>query len=199
MNKAASISECGRYRYSLTRQWDKSLPCVVFVMLNPSTADATIDDPTIRRCIGFAKSWGAGTLQVVNLFGLRATDPAELWGHPDPVGPENDEHVRRAFDNTRKVVVAWGADGSRFGILAEKEPRDRQMLGLMHLCGVTPWCLGTTKKGHPRHPLYVPASAELRPYTPPEEKKRPATQNALAKTALGYKNRRSRRQAHALR
>ena len=95
MKSDAVISDCGKYRYRLTRKWGYGRPCG-FIMLNPSTADALHDDPTIRRCVGFAKAWGCGALIVVNLFAVRATSPREMMRADDPVGPENKEHVQRA-------------------------------------------------------------------------------------------------------
>ncbi len=146
----ANISPCGQYRYSLTREWDENLPCVCFVMLNPSTADAAQDDPTLRRCKAFARAWGFGSLQVVNLFGLRATDPGKLRLHPDPIGPENDAYLDGAISRAGRVVVAWGRDGDYRGRGPEVARRIRE-----------PWCLKLTKEGHPWHPLYVPAAAQL--------------------------------------
>jgi len=158
--KSATISPCGTYRYTLHR----NIPCVLrwirpclFVMLNPSIADASIDDPTIRRCIGFARSWQCTSLTVVNLFALRATDPAELAKHPDPHGPENPQHIEAQLHEHRVggvIVVAWGAHA-----MAAQTPATmpfRAMAGVQ--------CLGKTKSGAPRHPLYVPASAELVPW-----------------------------------
>src|SRR5262245_19133112 len=94
--KEALISPCGLYRYWLTRTWDNSLRRVCWVMLNPSTADAEQDDPTIRRCVGFARSWGAGGIIVVNLFAFRASDPKALLRAADPVGPDNDGHILKS-------------------------------------------------------------------------------------------------------
>src|SRR5689334_18589152 len=108
----ALFDPTGRYRYRLWRQWDPAKPAVAFVMLNPSTADATTDDPTIRRCFGFAQGWGFGRLEVVNLFALRATDPRELARHPDPVGPANDAHIAAALALTDQAVAAWGCGGA---------------------------------------------------------------------------------------
>ena len=101
------------YRYALERRWDHMRPYLVMVMLNPSTADAVRDDPTIRRCVGFAKKARAGGLLVLNLFAYRATDPRELREAADPVGPENDEIIKRHLDGMSlyegtKVVAAWG-------------------------------------------------------------------------------------------
>lgn len=143
MLRTAIISECGTYRYTLSRCWDPPKPSCAFVMLNPSTADATQDDPTIRRCIGFAKAWGYGGVDVLNLFALRATDPSALRSHPDPIGPDNDEYLRSL--RGRFVVAAWGVHGALNG----RGEAVRKMLGDRLAV------LGLTKDGHPRHPLFV--------------------------------------------
>jgi hypothetical protein len=152
------LSSCERYRYSLAREWDRGTPPLTFVMLNPSTADATLDDPTIGRCIGFAKDRGYGAVRVLNLFAFRATDPGEMMAAPDPVGPDNDQHIREAFVSAAEagapVIAAWGVNGVHGG-------RDATVRALATECGVTLMCLGTTKDGHPRHPLYVPAAQEF--------------------------------------
>lgn len=146
MKSAAGLSDCGRYRYWLTRTWDKSLPVVCFVMLNPSTADAHTDDPTIRRCIGFAKAWSCGGISVVNLFAWRAADPDELPGVA-AVGPENDTCIIAAAEG-RDVIAAWGAhmaDSKRAEFVTE----------LLKQCARSVECLGYTATGRPRHPLYL--------------------------------------------
>ncbi len=156
MERTAIIDPTGRYRYRLGRVWDPLIPRLCcFVMLNPSTANAEVDDPTIRRCIGFAKSWGFGALEVVNLFAYRATDPRELKRVHGPVGPENDYHIASVISDPRceLVVAAWGNDGGR-------TPADRHFRE--NHCRDAK-CLGKTKAGYPRHPLYVPSSAELVP------------------------------------
>lgn len=138
------------YRYALTRTWDDSHPPVVWIMLNPSTADAFKVDPTIRRCSRFSRSWGAGGLVVLNLFALRSTDPRNLRRHPDPVGPDNDLVIaRHLFDIANPVICAWGTHG---GLHA----RDHQVMALLQARHVHPLCLGATNGGAPRHPLYVP-------------------------------------------
>lgn len=158
---AALISSCGTYRYTLHRH----IPCMLrwlrpclFVMLNPSRADATIDDPTIKRCIGFAKAWSCTSLTVVNLFALRATDPEALAAHADPVGPENDRYVREQLEAHRLgvVVAAWGSHA-----FARTRAREfcASVTGLQ--------CLGITKDGSPRHPLYVRSDQPLQPYGAP--------------------------------
>ena len=166
---SAVISPCGTYRYSLKRIWDINHPRMLFVMLNPSTADADQDDPTIRRCIGFARREGYGGIEVVNLFGLRATRPLDIWGHPDPVGPDNDQHLREAFRVNPLAVCAWGAMGGSFGVLKEKWTRDRTVFAMLEGARVTPYCLGTTGAGHPKHPLYLASNTPLIRYAGPQE------------------------------
>jgi hypothetical protein len=155
LTRSAGLSPCGRYRYWLRRAWlhggDGRTAC--FVMLNPSTADAGADDPTVRRCLAFVRAWGCSALEVRNLFALRATDPGALLSAADPVGPEGDAQLALARD-AAPVVAAWGA-GVPFG-------RDRAALVL--LAGTPLYCLGTTKGGQPRHPLYVRGDARLVPW-----------------------------------
>ena len=148
----AVFDESGVYRYLLWRKWDRSRPSVAFVLLNPSTADATADDPTIRRCIGFARGWGFGGMEVANLFAFRATTPRLLGSAIDPVGPENDRHLRELAARAEHVVVAWGNGGALFG-------RAAAVLPLFE--GRELYCLGVTKAGAPRHPLYVRGDSEL--------------------------------------
>jgi hypothetical protein len=109
LERDAVISECGTYRYLLRRTWDAKLPRALIVMLNPSTADAEIDDATIRSCIRLCKALGYGSFEVVNLFALRATDPDELAKAADPVGPGNDSSIERAIGRCDIAVCAWGA------------------------------------------------------------------------------------------
>lgn len=148
---SANVSPCGRYRYWLERNWEKTPP-MVFVMLNPSTADADHDDPTIRRCVGFARREGAGGVIVVNLFGFRATDPRELSQATDPVGPKNATAIGEAllvaavFE--KPVICAWGSH--KFANEQAKLIRCRSIDFNIELA-----CLGQTKSGAPRHPLYI--------------------------------------------
>lgn len=145
----AEFSACGTYRYWLSRIVDdRGDGRIVFCMLNPSTADAEKNDPTVRRCIDFAGRWGARELVVVNLFAYRSTDPYKLRLTHDPVGPENNAAILRACDGARKIVAAWGTHGSYLS-------RDRQVVQLLD--GHSIFCLGVTKDRDPRHPLYVPA------------------------------------------
>jgi hypothetical protein len=161
--RSAVISPNRKYRYHLFRKVARGRgPVATFIMLNPSTADHELDDPTIRKCAGFCKRWGCAELHVANLFALRATNPAELRTAHDPVGPENWIYVRQAVQNATHrrirgpVVCAWGTHGGFIG-------QDQAVLTLLaHLC--KPICLGFTRDGYPRHPLYVPYSAILAPF-----------------------------------
>lgn len=153
VKRGATFSDCGRYRYLLSREWDVELPSVTFVMLNPSTADGFQDDPTIRRCIGFARRWGFGKLEIANLFAWRSTDPQRLGSVSDPVGPENDSHLKRLATVSLRVVAAWGVRGGLHN-------RDRDVLQLLSDCS----CLGTSKQGFPKHPLYISYETPLEPY-----------------------------------
>lgn len=148
----AVLSPDGRYGYLLTRRWAEG-PVATFVMLNPSTADAAQDDPTIRRCIAFAKRENCGGLAVVNLFAYRATKPSELSQVVDPVGPENDSWPRTTLSGNGLVIAAWGMHGP--GDLAE---------AVVRLAGDRLRALGVTKDGRPRHPLYVRGDAPLVPW-----------------------------------
>ena len=153
----ADFSACGTFRYRLRRTWTTG-PRVAFIGLNPSTADATKDDPTIRRCVGFAKAWGFGGVDVVNLFAFRATEPRELKRAADPVGTENDSHLVEVAVSAGRVVAAWGVHGSHQG-------RDEAVLDLLRVAGVSVYCLSRTQAGQPRHPLYAKASLRCRPFT----------------------------------
>ena len=160
MLSGAVISECGKYRYSLTREWVNG-PRALLVMLNPSVADALIDDPTIRRCISFAMRWEwrglkFGSLEVVNLFAYRATDPKDMAAAKsngvDIVGPENDLHIIEAASRASLVVAAWGAD--KLAPLRSVSIRKLVAPHELH-------CLGKSKSGAPKHPLYLASNTEL--------------------------------------
>jgi hypothetical protein len=154
----ADVSPCSRYCFRLWRSWEPALGSVTFVMLNPSTADAHQDDPTSRKCIGFARAWGLGGIEVVNLFAWRATDPRDvvraLWRRDDVVGPGNDDAILAAAQRARIVVAAWGA-------LDQARDRAEEVLRLLGGAGILVHHLGLSKDGAPRHPLY------LRADTPP--------------------------------
>jgi hypothetical protein len=170
MTRDAVLSPCGTYRYRLTRLWDETLPMLGWIMLNPSTADASVDDPTIRKCIGFAKRGGFGSIVVTNLFAFRATDPKELKRRAprkraakgerardmsEIVGPNNDAHILAAVHEALRTVCAWGSHGAFGG-------RDRDVLLMLKREGVFDgwdrgWItrLDVTQDGDPRHPLYL--------------------------------------------
>lgn len=157
IQNGAVISPCNRFRYWLHRRWD-ARNLVAFVMLNPSTADAENDDPTIRKCIGFAQRWGYGGIVVVNLYAFRATSPKQLALASitqDVEGPENHAYAMRAFDEATKVIAAWGTMGGA---------QAHTMRGWMDAAGIQPWALDVTKGGHPKHPLYVPYAQQPSPY-----------------------------------
>jgi hypothetical protein len=159
IGRAATISQCGTYRYTLSRHFEGGEGSCVFVMLNPSTADSAVDDPTLRRCMGFAIGWGFRRLVVVNLYAFRATKPADLWRAEDPVGPENDNWIRHelADSQTRRVVLAWGAHGKKNG----RGQRVEDLIRVERRSGTYAGTLGRTKAGEPKHPLYLRADTEF--------------------------------------
>jgi hypothetical protein len=155
LDTGAVFSPCETYRYRLWRTWVVG-PRVVFVGLNPSTADATADDPTVRRCVGFAKAWGFGGVDVVNLFAYRSSEPRVLKRAANPTGPDNDDHLLDVARGAGRVIAAWGVHGTHCG-------RDETVFELLRASGVKVSCLSRTQAGHPRHPLY--AKGSLRPRT----------------------------------
>ena len=163
----AIISECGKYRYRLWRVWEELQPILVVVMQNPSTADADVDDPTIRKVIGFAKRGGYGGIMVMNVFAYRATDERELLTVADPVGPENGEHLQaaRSVSLLTRLLVAWG---NRFGPKKRSVFRNAYCNAAGILVSQSPYCLGVTKSGDPKHPLFVPYTAEMVKWCQPE-------------------------------
>ena len=152
----------GDYRYLLWRELreERAGGTILWVMLNPSTADGSEDDPTIRRCLGFAESWGYGAVEVVNLFAARATDPRDLDRFEDPVGPRNDAYLTAAARRASRIVCAWGAHRGTEPERRAVEVTNR-IVEIDHL-----WCLGLTASGQPRHPLYLSADTLLQPYAP---------------------------------
>lgn len=159
MDGTAHFSRDRRYRYTLTRRWDRTRESLTFVMLNPSRADAYTDDATVRRCIGYAKRWGYGGLVVKNLYALISTDPAGLWEVDDPVGPENDDALAVALQWAPRLIVAWGANArpervARFWELAGPRYDERDGWGPVE-------ALRLNKDGSPAHPLRLPG--ELMP------------------------------------
>lgn len=151
--RAADLSLDGRYRYTLSRIWDASKPLVLFIGLNPSTADAVQDDPTIRRCRAFAKSWGYGGMLMANLFAFRATEPTEMMQAADPIGPENDAWLLKCAEKAALVVAAWGTKGKHL-------KRDHAVVRLLHT-KTDLYCLKVVGDHNPGHPLYL--KAELKP------------------------------------
>lgn len=145
LTTSGSFSECRTYRYDLTRTWDDTLQHVLWIMLNPSTADIERDDRTLRRVQSYSEAWGYGGVVVCNLFALRSTDPTVLKRHPDPVGPDNDGFIREWVESTRVglIVAAWGTHGALHNraLLIDRELVDHEV-----------WCVGTTASGQPRHP-----------------------------------------------
>lgn len=158
-NEGQYIEQGGRegkrtvnHRLTLRREWIGNGGIVNFVMLNPSTADDNVDDPTIRKCCGFAKRWGFRGIVVTNLFAFRATDPGDLHnivrrsGIRAAIGPDNDETIASAAADSDLVVFAWGVNAARY---------DARVLEVMRLVlphHPAPYCIGFTKGGHPLHP-----------------------------------------------
>lgn len=145
------FSPCRTYRYELTRTANpEGQGTCVFIGLNPSTADETKDDPTIRRCLGFARQWGCAELLMTNLFAFRATDPRVMKAARDPVGPDNDDVLMNAVKMGGIVVAAWGIHGRHLA---------RDQWAAQHLGALL--CLGHTRDASPRHPLYCAAATPL--------------------------------------
>lgn len=154
MIRSAIFSPCRCYRYVLWRDWgsDVLLPgkgTVMVIGLNPSTADEVQDDPTVRRCINFAKSWGYDRLCMTNIFGYRATDPQVMKAVEEPIGEENNRHLVQLASEAAIIIAAWGVHG-------EYRNRGKEVCELLQDLH----CLGVTKHGHPRHPLYI-SSTEI--------------------------------------
>jgi hypothetical protein len=154
MLRAAVFSPCRSFRYSLSRVWNPKLPKVMFVGLNPSTADEQKDDPTVRRCITFAQKWSFGGLVLVNLFAYRSTDPEGLLEVDDPIGTENDTHILANARAVGRIVLIWGTKGTLLD-------RDQHVITFFP----DAHCLGFTKDGHPKHPLYLVGNTRMRPFT----------------------------------
>lgn len=159
MSDTALISDCGKYRYTLTRSpsdYHPDMPTALFIMLNPSTADAAVDDPTIRRLRGFTKSWGNAGFVVANLYAYRSPSPKDLWLADDPIGPENNLILSQLCKKHSDIVCAWGANA--------KQDRVDAFSKIAGLHETRLWCLGKTKAGAPRHPLYIKGDQPLMPF-----------------------------------
>ncbi len=159
ISRSAELSPCGRYRYLLTRTLATGTGTCLFCMLNPSTADHTVDDQTIRQCIGFTEAWGFKRLQVVNLFAWRATLPRDMLTAIDPIGPAGDDWILRAAWHADRVVCAWGEHGRH-------RDRGNAVRRMLQERSITLHHLGLTK-GHaqPRHPLYLARETALQEWT----------------------------------
>jgi hypothetical protein len=162
MEKSACFSDCGTYRYILRRRWKKDSGIVNWIMLNPSTADHEQDDPTIRRCINFAKAWGYGGIVVTNLFAFRTKNPWSMLDAPDSIGPDNDHFLglESALANIR--VAAWGINGTKKG-------RAEAVIPIISHGGTLPihWIGNTrTSNGQPGHPLYIPKDSQPQLWSP---------------------------------
>lgn len=164
--KSAVIDPTGTYRYRLERVVSAVPHLLLFIMLNPSTADAELDDATIRKICAFAIRWGYGRVVVVNLFALRSTDPKALAKHADPVGPENDAYITAALREAKQVVCAWGNHGAL-------NDRDLAVRKLIADAGIVPIVLGLNKPGskrqQPVHPLYQPNNVQVSVWIPRDQ------------------------------
>lgn len=154
MKTNAILSPDRKYRYCLTREWDSSKPNLVYILLNPSTADETINDPTISRCIDIAKYNGFGSIKVMNLFAYRATQPPDMKCQCDPVGPENDKYLLEETKDSI-ILLAWGNHGNFMNRSAAVVTllQDKEL-----------FCLAKNKSGEPKHPLYIKTETKLHPF-----------------------------------
>lgn len=159
VSKGAVISVCGKYRYSLIRTYTSNPvePFVLFIGLNPSIADSNIDDPTLRRCLGFMEDWNLKSLKMVNLFAFRATDPREMIAQTNPTGLSNDLMILHEIKQAAKIVICWGNKGSHLD-------RDKEVLEILKQYQDKVFSFGETKTGQPKHPLYLAKTTQLKKY-----------------------------------
>lgn len=153
MEKKAIISKDKIYRYKLSRTWDSTKPTILFIGLNPSIADENVDDPTITRCINFAKDWGYGTLLMANLFAFRSTYPKDIYLIDDPIGKDNDHYLLECVTQSDLIVACWGNNGTymnREKVITELVPNL--------------YCLQKNKNGTPHHPLRPPRNIHPLPF-----------------------------------
>jgi hypothetical protein len=158
VGRSAVISACGRYRYRLERDLARPGRVAACIMLNPSRADAESDDPTLRKCLGFASRLGIGRLIVVNKCAFRATDPKLLRAARDAVGPDNDRHIEQALRDADLHILAWG---SLARLPAGLRDRWREVLAIASRVGCPLYCFGVASDGQPLHPLYLPYGRKL--------------------------------------
>ena len=156
MKSTAIFSDDKKYRYRLDRVWDKSLPLMAFIMLNPSTADAKVNDPTITRCINRAKDSGYGGAVVGNAYAYRSTNPKKLKLIGDAIGPDNDKYLAEIMADCETIVVAWGFHAKRSTAL--------KICNIAFELDKTLYCLGLTANGSPRHPLYIQGDTKLKEF-----------------------------------
>ena len=154
----AVFSDCLNYRYVLTRVWDPDGDRVLFIMLNPSTADEIRNDPTVERCERRARALGFGAFRVCNIFAYRATDPKVMRAQDDPIGDDNDRTILESCDWAQKVICAWGTHGAHLD-------RGTAVEALVRKAGVAPLHLGLSKHGHPKHPLYISYATQPEPWS----------------------------------
>ena len=158
MESSAIFSDCGRYRYVLSRHWEDGETCV-FVGLNPSTADDSKNDATVRKCMHFARSWGFAGISLVNLYARRCRYPQALLTSDDPVGPDNDRWLTSVIGGAPHAIAMWGNRGAR--IYGEGIRRDTLLITLRSKCS----CFFQTKLGAPKHPLYLPKATPLQAFS----------------------------------
>lgn len=169
IHRDAVFSPCGRHRYVLGRRWDQeeTFRMVNFIMLNPSVADTEVDDPTIRRCMGFAKRWGCNELVVTNLYPIVTEHPSVMKAAEDRLGPRveagsrlfvNHGYIERVARDADIVICAWGAHATPTAV--------NLALGSIFEAGADPHCLRWTKDGQPSHPLYLPSDLDPKPWRP---------------------------------
>lgn len=157
VDKGAVFSICRTWRYQLHRIWDESKPLLNVIGLNPSTADEQANDPTIERCQRRAKAMGMGGLLMTNLFAFRATDPRDMKAALDPVGSHNDVALLSAATRSSMILCAWGTHGAF---------KDRARYVESLLGGFDLYCLGKSKDGYPKHPLYIGYNVQPSLYIP---------------------------------
>lgn len=156
MKKSAIFDETKKYRYVLTRQWGNNKNFVNFVLLNPSTADENLDDPTIKACIRFANNWGYDGIWVTNLFAFRATKPHDLIQCSSPVGNQNNKYLEKYSKKSKMVIIAWGNHGNFLN-------RDKEVIKILSKIKNL-YCIDITTKGNPKHLLYINRNTKYKKY-----------------------------------